>query len=45
MPRENTEASGSRPIALVGLMGVGKTTIGRRLANRLDREFFDSERF
>jgi len=43
MPRENTEASGSRPIALVGLMGVGKTTIGRRLANRLDREFFDSD--
>ncbi len=43
MPRENDRAYGSRPIALVGLMGVGKTTIGRRLAKRLDREFFDSD--
>ncbi len=33
----------SRPIALVGLMGVGKTTVGRRLAKRLDRPFFDSD--
>lgn len=32
-----------RPIALVGLMGVGKTTIGRRLANRMDRDFFDAD--
>ena len=29
----------SRPIALVGLMGVGKTTVGRRLAKKLDRAF------
>ena len=33
----------SRPIALVGLMGVGKTTVGRRLAKKLGREFFDSD--
>ena len=33
----------SRPIALVGLMGVGKTTVGRRLAKKLDRAFFDSD--
>lgn len=32
-----------RSIALVGMMGVGKTTIGRRLAKRLDMEFFDSD--
>lgn len=32
-----------RPIALVGLMGVGKTTVGRRLARKLDRAFFDSD--
>jgi shikimate kinase len=32
-----------RPIALVGLMGVGKTTIGRRLAKRLNLEFVDSD--
>lgn len=32
-----------RPIALVGLMGVGKTTIGRRLAKRLGRPFLDTD--
>jgi len=32
-----------RPIALVGLMGVGKTTIGRRLAKRLNWPHFDSD--
>ncbi len=32
-----------RTIALVGLMGAGKSTVGRRLANALDRPFFDSD--
>ena len=32
-----------KPIALVGLMGVGKTTVGRRLAKRLGRSFDDSD--
>lgn len=32
-----------RPIALVGLMGVGKTTVGRRLAKTLDIPFHDSD--
>lgn len=32
-----------RPIVLVGLMGVGKTTIGRRLAKRLDVPFVDAD--
>ena len=32
-----------RPIALVGLMGVGKTTVGRRVAKRLGWEHFDSD--
>ena len=32
-----------KPIALVGLMGVGKTTVGRRLAKRLGRAFEDSD--
>lgn len=32
-----------RPIALVGLMGVGKTTVGRRLASRLNRTFVDAD--
>lgn len=32
-----------RPITLVGLMGVGKTTIGRRLASRISRPFLDAD--
>lgn len=32
-----------RPIALVGLMGVGKTTVGRRLSRSLGRDFYDSD--
>jgi shikimate kinase len=31
------------PLVLVGLMGVGKTTIGRRLAARLDLPFVDAD--
>ncbi len=34
---------GGQSISLVGLMGVGKTTIGRRLAKRLDMPFYDSD--
>lgn len=32
-----------RTIVLVGLMGSGKTSIGKRLANRLELSFFDSD--
>ena len=32
-----------QPITLVGLMGVGKTTIGRRLAARMNRAFMDAD--
>jgi len=32
-----------RPIVLVGLMGAGKTTIGRRLAARLGMPFVDAD--
>jgi shikimate kinase / 3-dehydroquinate synthase len=34
---------GRRPIVLVGLMGSGKTAIGRRLAQRLGLDFVDSD--
>jgi shikimate kinase len=34
---------GDRPIVLVGMMGAGKTTVGRRLATRLGRHFIDSD--
>ncbi len=32
-----------RPLVLVGMMGAGKTTVGRRLAARLGRAFLDSD--
>lgn len=37
------EALGSRSIVLIGLMGAGKTAVGRRLANRLDLPFIDAD--
>lgn len=41
---DHTKASWQdRTIALVGLMGAGKSTVGRRLAEALDRPFFDSD--
>lgn len=33
----------SRNIYLVGLMGAGKTTVGRQLASRLGKSFYDSD--
>lgn len=46
--REETEALSpvpleERSIVLVGLMGAGKTTVGRRLARRLDLAFVDTD--
>lgn len=32
-----------KPIVLVGLMGAGKTTVGRRLAAMLERDFVDAD--
>lgn len=32
-----------KPIVLIGMMGAGKTTVGRRLALRLGRTFIDSD--
>jgi shikimate kinase len=33
----------TRPVVLVGLMGVGKSTVGRRLATMLGRDFIDAD--
>jgi shikimate kinase len=33
----------SRPVVLVGIMGVGKTTVGRRLAEALRWQFVDAD--
>lgn len=43
---ETGEGIGSqidRPLVLIGLMGVGKTTVGRRLARKLDLPFVDAD--
>ena len=34
---------GNHPIVLVGLMGAGKTSVGRRLAEKLDIPFVDAD--
>ena len=50
LPQEEIDTStelrqtlGERPIVLVGLMGAGKTTVGRRLAARLNLPFNDAD--
>lgn len=40
---EIREALGPRSIVLIGLMGAGKTAVGRRLANRLELPFIDAD--
>src|SRR5680860_711 len=37
------QSLGSRSIVLIGLMGAGKTAVGRRLANCLDLPFLDAD--
>ncbi|GGE18047.1 shikimate kinase [Polymorphobacter glacialis] len=37
------KAAAARPVTLVGLMGAGKTTVGRRLAARLRLPFVDAD--
>lgn len=38
------DALGSRSLVLVGLMGAGKSAIGRRLAKRLELDFTDADK-
>ena len=38
-----TDAHRRRHVVLVGMMGSGKTTVGRRVAARLDRPFLDAD--
>ncbi len=42
-PRSKDDLSPDRPIVLVGMMGAGKTTIGRRLAKALGLSFHDAD--
>ena len=37
------DITGLTNLVLIGMMGTGKTTVGKRLAQRLDTEFFDSD--
>ena len=37
------QALGPRSIVLIGLMGAGKTAVGRRLANKLELPFIDAD--
>lgn len=39
----NISTSQPTHIVLIGMMGVGKSTVGRRLAKHLDRPFLDSD--
>ena len=42
-PVQIRAALGSRSIVLIGLMGAGKTAVGRRLANKLELPFIDAD--
>jgi shikimate kinase len=42
-PEDALHAIGARSVVLVGLMGAGKTSIGRRLADRLGVPFVDAD--
>ena len=42
-PRPSSDGRTDRSIVLVGTMGVGKTTVGRRLAARLGLPFVDAD--
>ena len=42
-PAQSAPAVFDKPIALVGLMGSGKSVIGRRLAKKLGMRFADSD--
>ncbi|MGK2742195.1 shikimate kinase [Tepidicaulis sp. LMO-SS28] len=43
LAQEITALLGARSLVLIGLMGAGKTTIGKRLAQRLGLDFVDAD--
>ena len=43
LARNVRRALGNRPLVMVGMMGCGKTAVGRRLSNVLDLAFVDAD--
>ncbi|WP_061931531.1 shikimate kinase [Aureimonas sp. AU22] len=43
VPSSQSPLAARRPVVLVGLMGAGKTTVGRKLAQMLDLPFVDTD--
>lgn len=43
LPHRQAPGAVQRPVVLVGLMGAGKTTVGRKLAQMLDLPFVDTD--
>ncbi|RCS22365.1 shikimate kinase [Phyllobacterium salinisoli] len=43
MAAEIRERLGSRPLVIVGLMGAGKSTVGKKIASLLGLPFFDAD--
>ncbi|WP_407061657.1 shikimate kinase [Aureimonas sp. SK2] len=43
VPSPSVPSAALRPVVLVGLMGAGKTTVGRKLAQMLDLPFVDTD--
>ena len=42
-PASESDPDPGRHVVLVGLMGTGKSTVGRRVAERMGRDFLDSD--
>jgi shikimate kinase len=42
--RENFKSLITKPLVLVGVMGSGKSTIGKKLARKLQLQFYDSDK-
>ena len=44
LPPDDPDLPGDAPVCLIGMMGSGKSTAGRRIASLLGRRFLDADR-